>query len=41
MNVDTILRKHYGERFGLRLENRKDGPGACVVARLPIEKGVS
>ncbi len=40
-NVDTILRKHYGERFGLRLENREDGPGACVVARLPIEKGAS
>ena len=40
-NVDTILRKHYGERFGLRLENREDGPGACVVARLPIEEGAS
>ena len=40
-NVDTILRKHYGECFGLRLENREDGPGACVVARLPIEKGES
>ena len=40
-NVDTILRKHYGECFGLRLENREDGPGACVVARLPIEKGAS
>ena len=40
-NVDTILRKHYGECFGLRLENREDSPGACVVARLPIEKGES
>ena len=37
LNVDTILRKHYGERFGLRLENREDGIGACVVACLPIE----
>ena len=41
LNVDTILRKHYGERFGLRLENREDGIGACVVACLPIEKGES
>ena len=41
LNVDTILRKHYGERFGLRLENREDGAGACVVACLPIEKGES
>lgn len=41
MNVDTILRKHYGEHFGLRLENRRDGAGACVVACLPIEKGES
>ena len=39
LNVDTILRKHYGERFGLRLENREDGAGACVVACLPTEKG--
>lgn len=38
-NVDTILRKHYGERFGLRLENNADAAGACVVACLPIEKG--
>ena len=41
LNVDTILRKHYGERFGLRLENREDGAGACVVACLPTEKGES
>ena len=39
MNVDTILRKHYGERYGLRLENRQDKPGACVIARLPARKG--
>ena len=39
LNVDTILRKHYGERFGLRLENNADSAGACVVACLPIEKG--
>lgn len=38
LNVDTILRKHYGEDFGLRLENRADGPGACIVARLPVER---
>ena len=40
LNVDTILRKHYGEGFGLRLENRKGCTGACVIARLPIRKGV-
>ena len=40
LNVDTILRKHYGESFGLRLENRIECPGACVIARLPIRKGV-
>ena len=40
LNVDTILRKHYGEEFGLRLENRKECAGACVIARLPIRKGV-
>ena len=38
LNVDTILRKHYGERFGLRLENRKDGAGACITARLPMRR---
>lgn len=38
LNVDTILRKHYGESFGLQLENRTDGPGACIVARLPVER---
>ncbi len=41
MNVDTILRKHYGERYGLWLENRQDKPGACVIARLPARKGES
>ena len=38
LNVDTILRKHYGEQFGLWLENRHNGPGACIVARLPAER---
>ena len=37
-NVDTILRKHYGERFGLRLENRTDGTGACIIAILPMRR---
>lgn len=35
-NVDTILRKYYGGEFGLRLENRTDGPGARVTATLPL-----
>ena len=34
-NVDTILKKHYGERFGLRLENNTAGDGACIIAVLP------
>ena len=35
-NVDTILRKHYGEQYGLRLSNRAGKMGACITARLPI-----
>ena len=35
-NVDTIIRKHYGAGYGLRLENRKDGPGTMVTATLPL-----
>ena len=38
LNVDTILRKHYGEQFGLRLENRTDEPGACIAAQLPVRR---
>jgi len=37
-NVDTILKKHYGERFGLRLDNRTDGTGTCITARLPVRR---
>ncbi|MFR5762595.1 MAG: hypothetical protein ACLUFI_14355 [Oscillospiraceae bacterium] len=36
--MDTILKKHYGERFGLRLDNRTDGTGACITARLPVRR---
>ena len=36
-NVDTILRKHYGEGFGLCLENIPSG-GACIIARLPARR---
>lgn len=35
-NVDTILRKYYGDGFGLRLENRTDGSGTRVTATLPL-----
>ena len=38
-NVDTILRKHYGEGFGLSLQNRASG-GACILARLPVRREV-
>ena len=36
-NVDTILRKYYGEGFGLYLENRSGGTGAVVTATLPLQ----
>lgn len=36
-NVDTILRKYYGEGFGLTLRNRPEG-GAEITAVLPIER---
>ena len=35
-NVDTILRKHYGEGCGLYLSNVSDGTGACITAVLPL-----
>ena len=38
LNVDTILRKHYGDAFGLCLEN-PEGGGACILARLPAKGG--
>ena len=37
-NVDTILKKHYGERFGLYLDNNPEGRGARVRARLPLNR---
>lgn len=33
-NVDTILKKYYGEEFGLSLDRRPDGPGTVVTAVL-------
>ena len=35
-NVDTILQKHYGDRFGITLANRQHGTGAVITAVLPI-----
>ena len=37
-NVDTILLKHYGEGFGLYLDNRPGGTGAAVTAAVPIRR---
>lgn len=37
-NVNTILTKYYGERFGLYLANLPDRSGAAVIARLPIRR---
>ena len=37
-NVDTILKKHYGERYGLYLDNNPAGSGARVRARLPLRR---
>ena len=37
-NVDTILKKHYGDRYGLFLDSGPGGIGARVTARLPLER---
>ena len=37
-NVDTILRKYYGEDFGLYLSTGPDGRGAVITATLPLQK---
>lgn len=40
-NVDTILKKHYGERFGLTILDRKEEEGVCgtiVLAVLPLQR---
>lgn len=39
-NVDTILRKNYGESFGLVLRNLPDNGGAEVTASLPYNLDV-
>ncbi|MDO5546109.1 MAG: sensor histidine kinase [Eubacteriales bacterium] len=37
-NVDTILKKHYGEAYGLYLDDNPAGSGARVRARLPLQR---
>lgn len=37
-NVDTILKKHYGEHYGLYLDNPPAGSGARVRVRLPLNR---
>lgn len=37
-NVDTILRKYYGEEFGLYLSTGNQGQGAVVRATLPLRR---
>ena len=40
-NVDTILKKHYGERYGLMILDRKEEEGVCgtiVLAVLPLQR---
>ena len=36
-NVDTILKKNYGEEYGLFLDGAASGTGTRVTARLPYE----
>ena len=36
-NVHTILQKHYGPEYGLKLENRQGG-GAVITATLPLRQ---
>ncbi|MDD5882489.1 MAG: sensor histidine kinase [Candidatus Faecousia sp.] len=37
-NVDTILKKHYGARYGLYLDSNPAGSGARIRARLPLRR---
>ena len=40
-NEDTILKKHYGERYGLTILDRKEEEGVCgtiVLAVLPLQR---
>ena len=37
-NVDTILKKNYGEGSGLRLDNLPGGRGTAVTAVLPLKR---
>ena len=37
-NVDTILRKYYGEDFGLYLSSGSQGRGAVITATLPLRR---
>ena len=40
-NVDTILKKHYGECYGLTILDRKEEEGVCgtiVLAVLPLQR---
>lgn len=37
-NVDTILRKYYGEDFGLYLSTGEQGRGAVVSATIPLRR---
>lgn len=37
-NVDTILRKYYGEDFGLYLSAGSQGRGAVITATLPLRR---
>lgn len=39
-NVDTILRKNYGNAFGLVLNNLPDGGGAEITATLPFNPDI-
>ena len=36
-NVDSIIRLHYGERYGLTAWNQPEG-GCCVGLRLPVQR---
>ena len=37
-NVNTILKKHYGEAWGLLLENRENPRGAVITAAFPAQR---
>ena len=37
-NVDTIIRLHYGDHYGLKVSRRQEG-GTKVIIKIPLDRG--